>query len=202
MKTIFTAKVESWAKVGEPETLASSRECRFLSQCFRSPDGQEHDYSLLSWQNGSIVCPITSEGNLVLVRQYKQGINDITLEFPAGATEKNEDPIDTATRELLEETGYASDTIHCLYRHPICSRKSPTCFHVFIALHCKLVGSQQLDEAETIEVLEATPQEFWRLVRTGVITDPITLTAAIHALLAGHLPDDQHIARLCNASFV
>ncbi|MDP3997817.1 MAG: NUDIX hydrolase [bacterium] len=188
MKTIIAANIKPWSKVGVPEQLAKLFGAYLQKQVFRDPDGQEHDFSLFGGRNFAIVCAITTEGKLILVRQYKQGVHDIVIEFSAGTAEEGENLELTATRELEEETGFRAGRMLKLHRHHISTRKSPSFFRVFLALDCSFTGKRRLDADETIEVLEAEPQEFWDLVRTGQITEPSTLTAALHATLAGYLP--------------
>jgi len=188
LKTIISANVQPWTKVGEPEELTKSFGAYLMKQAFRSPEGKEDDFSLFGGKNWATICPITKDGNLVLVRQYKQGINDIVLEFPAGTAEAAEDLEKTAARELTEETGYRAGQIISLdYRYYISTRKSPNYFRVFVALRCSFTDHQKLDADENIEVLEATPEEFWFMVRMGEIVDPSTLTAALQAVFLGQL---------------
>ena len=188
MKTIFKANIEVWTKIDDPIHLADLYGAYLDQQVFRDPQGKKHDFSLFGGKNWATVCPITTEGNLVLVRQYKQGVHDIVIEFPAGTVAEGEDLDLTAARELEEETGYRAESMIIFnQQHHISTRKSPSYFQVFVALNCSFTGKRRLDADETIEVLEATPQEFWDLVKSGQITEPSTLTVALHAVLAGHL---------------
>ena len=70
-----------------------------------------HDFYL--WLEGDVVLivPITKDGDLLLVKQYKHGAGGIVVEFPAGLVEDNEKPKEAAVRELREETGYSSEKL-------------------------------------------------------------------------------------------
>lgn len=66
-----------------------------------------------SWVN---VVPVTTEGNVVLIRQFRHGIRDVVLEIPGGVIDGDEDPADAAARELREETSYVAENIRLLSR--------------------------------------------------------------------------------------
>ena len=80
------------------------------------PSGQEQDFIVIdtvSWVN---VVPVTTEGNVVLIRQYRHGIRDVTMEIPGGMMDEGETPEAAAARELREETGYVAEKIRLLAR--------------------------------------------------------------------------------------
>jgi 8-oxo-dGTP pyrophosphatase MutT (NUDIX family) len=62
------------------------------------------------------VVPITAEGNAVLIRQFRHGIRDVTMETPGGMMDEGETPEAAAARELREETGYVAEKIRLLAR--------------------------------------------------------------------------------------
>jgi len=102
---------------------------------------------------------------LVFVRQYRHGVKEILLEFPAGAVDAGEDDITAAARrEFEEETGYQSDSLiplAVLYDNPV---KDTNRIHIFLALNATPTGQQKLDITEEIEVIlrplqEINPQE-------------------------------------------
>ena len=101
------------------------------------------------WVN---VIAIDESGNIVLVRQYRQGIDEVTLEIPGGAVDRGEDKLVAAKRELQEETGHTSDDWHFLGEvtpNPaFLTNKCAT----YLALNCKKTHELQLDAFEEIEV--------------------------------------------------
>lgn len=190
MKTVITADLQKWQKVGEARLLAQSNGLRILEQDFVNPkDKNIETFSILTKREGITICPITNDGDLVLVRQYKQGVDNFVLEFPAGNFENGENGKVTALRELREETGYvAQDLIVLSQLSHIMPRKSPSAEYVAIALGCEPVGLQRLDEAEgMIETLEMTQGEFFTLVFSGEITSAPTKLAAFMAMLYGYI---------------
>ena len=139
--------------------------------------GQEHDFFILessSWVN---VIPLTSEDNVVMVRQYRHGIQDVTLEIPGGLVEGHDSPEEAAGKELCEETGYRASEMILLGRvHPNPAIQNNVC-HTFLAKDVFLAGNQQQDEKEDIEVLIRPLAEIPRLIREGEITHSLVLAA-------------------------
>lgn len=98
------------------------------------------------------VVALTADRQAVLVRQYRHGFGGTTLELPAGAVDQDEPPLEAAKRELLEETGYATDDWQLLDSvHPETSRHQHRA-HLFLARDVSLVAAQKLDPTEEVEV--------------------------------------------------
>jgi 8-oxo-dGTP pyrophosphatase MutT (NUDIX family) len=144
----------------------------------RSPrTGQEHDFFILesaSWVN---VIPLTRENDVVLIRQYRHGIRDLTLEIPGGLVEDRDTPEEAARRELLEETGYRAREVALLGSvHPNPAIQNNLCY-TYVARDVFPAGAQQLDEREDISVLVRPVSEIPRLIREGEITHALVLAA-------------------------
>lgn len=120
--------------------------------------------------SASIVLPITQDKKVVLAiepRVFTEKTVDIGL--PAGYIEENEDPMEAAKRELLEETGYESNNLEYLgsfYQDQGCSEALN---HYYIAYNAKKVKEQDLDESEFIKYIEVTFDELYELVDKGYI---------------------------------
>ena len=144
----------------------------------RSPrTGQEHHFFILessSWVN---VIPLTPRNEVVLVRQYRHGIQGVTLEIPGGLVEGGDTPEEAALRELHEETGYRCSKITLLGSvHPNPAIQNNQCYS-FLARDVFIAGEQQQDEKEDIEVLLRPLSEIPRLIRDGEITHALVLAA-------------------------
>lgn len=122
--------------------------------------------------SASIILPITEEGNVILVVQPRVlNYNGIGVELPAGYVEPGEDAILSAKRELEEETGYQSKRFIKLasyYQDQGCMKAYN---HSFLALDCKKVTEQYLDQDEYIHYFECTYEEALELMELGYIND-------------------------------
>jgi len=98
--------VTEWRELAR-EPVADCRIFTVERSVTESPvDGSRHGFYRIRSQDWSQVVPITREGEVVLVRQYRHGSARVTLEIPGGLVDPGEDPAATALRECLEETGY------------------------------------------------------------------------------------------------
>jgi ADP-ribose pyrophosphatase len=110
--------------------------------------------------NGIVaIIPVTSDGNLLLIRQFRPTMNCYVIEFPAGLNDKGEDLPDAARRELIEETGYMSDDLEFLAEGPISIGLSTEILTVFIAKDVRpatkeLRENYPIDETEEIELIK------------------------------------------------
>ena len=93
------------AKVLDTEVITSAPK-RFVRERLVMPDGYETDWYFVDTPPSVLVVPVTADGSLVMVRQYRHNLRRHVLEFPAGVAEDGEDLEEAALRELLEETGY------------------------------------------------------------------------------------------------
>lgn len=99
------------------------------------------------------VVPVTKDGHVILVRQFRPPVNSYVIEFPAGLNDMKE-PLETvALRELLEETGYRADKLRFLAKGPLSTGLSKEILTVYLASGAELDTTHERDEAEDIEVL-------------------------------------------------
>ncbi len=105
---------------------------------------------LADWVN---VVAITEDNKIVLVEQYRFGMDEITIETPAGAINRGEDPLAAAKRELEEETGYISDEWESLGRVSVNPAFMTNSAHFFLAKNCRPDGEQNFDPDEDIELV-------------------------------------------------
>jgi ADP-ribose pyrophosphatase len=144
----------------------------------RSPlTGAEHDFVVLEsapWVN---VIPLTRAQDVILIRQYRHGIREVTLEIPGGMVEEADTPLAAAKRELLEETGcQGEEWIDLGFVYPNPAIQDNRC-HTFLALGVTQAGPQALDEKEDIEVLRRPLAEIPRLIREGEISHALVVAA-------------------------
>ena len=132
----------------------------------------------------SAILPITQDGKLVLIKQYRYPISKISIEIPAGKKDqKNEDGLLCALRELEEETGYSSNHVVKFQDFYSCVGYSSEMIELFIAYDCKKIPNPKVgDDDEFIELLEVTKTEAKALVKSGKITDSKTLAVLLYYL--------------------
>ncbi len=121
-----------------------------------------------------MIVPITREGKLVLVKQFKPGIGEILIQFPVGRIEKNHESfLETAQHELEEETGIHAEKsqLHDLGKLHAFSTKATERVYLFVAENCEFNSQQSLDENEDIEVLEVSFAEFEEMIASGEFWD-------------------------------
>ena len=146
-----------------------------------------HDFYILESKDWVNVISLTPQKEVVLIRQYRHGIRDITLEIPGGILEKKDSPKEAAQRELREETGYQeSDIILLGDVHPNPAFLDNRCY-TFLARDVFRVGKQEQDDKEDIEVLLRPLDEIPRLIQEGEITHSLVL-AAFYRFYMEYLP--------------
>ncbi|MCD8491592.1 MAG: NUDIX hydrolase [Geovibrio sp.] len=139
--------------------------------------GASMPFTVVNIKNWVITVPVTAEGKLVLVRQFRVGTDSVTYEFPGGAVDDGEITADAALRELAEETGYNAESARSLgLMHPNPAFMTNSC-HCFLAENCTNGGTMHHDLFEETEPAEFTRSEVLAMVKSGEITHSITIAA-------------------------
>lgn len=193
MRIIVKADVRRWKRMGEPNILRRLLGLVFGVQSFKDPrTGKTYPFSFYEKPDGCTVFTLTREGEVILVRQFKQAVNSIIYEAPGGQLRRGVAPLDIAKEELRQETGFIADRMRQTSPKDgywLSPRKSRSVSHTFLATGCTLVGPQKLDKGEgAIEVVGCTPEEFWQLVDGGFIRSIETVLAAHSAVVLGAIP--------------
>jgi ADP-ribose pyrophosphatase len=161
---------------------------RIREDAFADPrDGSEHARVVITAPDWVNVVALTADGQSVLIRQFRIGIEANTLEVPGGMVEEGEDPAVAAARELEEETGFRPAQVVLIGTvHPNPALQTNVC-HSYLALGCERVHGGAQDAGEDIEVVLVAASALQRMVRQGEITHALVVTAVFFAELAGAL---------------
>lgn len=141
-------------------------------------DGKIAKWDLVLHNGAAAIVPLTEDGDVILVKQFRNAEDGEVLEIPAGKLEKGEDPFECAKRELEEEVGYKSNNIQ-----KICSMYSAVGFsdeklHLYIATDL-IPGKQSLDEDEYIQIEKYPLKEAVKMIFTGEIKDSKTIVGLL-----------------------
>ena len=166
-----------WQKLAHT-LLAKTRVFDLHSTRYRHPVREtERDFVVAHPPDWVNVIALTPENRIVLVRQFRFGIDEFSLEIPGGVMHAGEDPVVAGLRELREETGFAGATARLLGSvHPNPAIQSNRCHFVFVE---HAVASQPLewDADEEIEITTLPVEEVYALAHRGGITHGLVLDA-------------------------
>lgn len=159
----------AWEQLGPDRTVYAGF-MRVALRRLRLPDGREVEWDLLDMAPSVTVLPLTPEGKVVCVSQYRPGPNRYVVSLPGGLVDPGEEPEAAGLRELREETGYAADRLEIIGTTYPNSSTNPRL--VAVAHGCVLRHAQALDEYEDCVVVELTVPELraeLRAARLGSI---------------------------------
>lgn len=143
----------------------------------RLPNGEESVREYTVHPGAVAVVPILDDGRFVMERQFRYPLHRVFLEFPAGKIDPGEDPVATAHRELLEETGYVAQSLEYLTTiHPVISYSTEKIV-LYVARGLKL-QERKLDHNEFLDVVLVEPVELMRQIKAGEVTDVKTIIGA------------------------
>ena len=135
----------------------------------------------------AVVVAVTPEHRVIMVRQYRHGVEKVLLELPAGCIEAGEDPKDGAARELLEETGYKAGSLEFLFKIAPNASNCTSYAQCYLARNVFPAAPQNLDETEALEVVELEGEEVKRLLREGGVEQAVHVAALYTAAELGAL---------------
>ena len=142
-------------------------------------NGKESDWDFIHHDGGAAVVPVTKEGKILMVRQWRNAIDRYTLEIPAGALNyATESGKDCVARELEEETGYRSENIDWLITIHSWPPFTNEQVEIFVARDL-IPSAQKFDEEECIELEEYTIEELTEKIFRGEIEDSKTVAGLL-----------------------
>ena len=141
------------------------------------PDGKTAIWDFIEHKGAAAVVPVLPDGRIIMVRQYRNALDRMTLEIPAGARDFKEEPTrDCAAREVEEETGYAAGKLELLITLRTAIAYCDELIDVYVATD--LVKTEQhLDEGEYIQIKYYTLEQLQKMIFDGTIQDAKTVSA-------------------------
>ena len=174
-------------------------ETEFLQDCAvfsvsrtlaKSPrTGGSHSFYCIDSADWVNIVPVTPSGDIVLVKQYRHGTKDFTVETPGGMVDRGETPMEAAGRELIEETGYrAAEIVPLGGVNP-----NPALFgntlHAFLGRDVERVAEVSNESTEETHVEVVSPAELRRLVSAGAVNHALVI-AVLYLLDLARIGDE------------
>jgi len=164
----MTNKIEKWEELSREEVFSKYGR-KIEKVIYKLPDGTESDFYIKKERSAAGILALTKDQQVILVKQFRPGPNEILKELPGGYVDAEENPEQAAERELLEETGYEGNaklvatTYDCAY--------STMKRYCVVVTDCEKVAEQNLEKNEFAEVVLMPLSEFRELLKSGKNTD-------------------------------
>ncbi|SCP95215.1 NUDIX domain-containing protein [Anaerobium acetethylicum] len=144
------------------------------------PNGNIAEWDFIGHKGAAAIVPVTDEGKILMVRQFRNAMDRNTLEIPAGGLNSGgqEPTIECAARELEEETGYKSQELEFLISIATSVAFCNEMIDIYVAKNLK-PSKQNLDDDEFVDVEEYSVDELCNMIFTGIIQDSKTISAIL-----------------------
>lgn len=167
----------SWKVIENRDILVDSR-LRVSVQRLKLPNGKIiEDYYRIDSPEAVIIVAHTVNGKVVMSRQYQHGFGRVSVVLPSGTIEKEESPLQTAQRELLEETGYLSNEWQSLGNHVLHNNYGFCKVHFFFADNAKQTAKPHSGDLEEMEIILMDEHEIINAIKKQDIISMGTITA-------------------------
>lgn len=166
------------------EYLFNDRWFKVRRERCETPGGKIVDpyyvYDFATWVGA---LPVTEEGKIIMIRQYRHAAGEVCIEIPGGCVDDTDASNEEAIRrELLEETGYTFSQVDYLGKISPNPSTNSNYLHMFLARGGRKTSQQQLDENEEIEVIEMTMDELKHLLRTNQLLQSMHVSCILYGL--------------------
>ncbi|QUH31823.1 NUDIX hydrolase [Vallitalea guaymasensis] len=156
----------------------NGKRVRLVIDKLKMPNDKEVNWELITHPGAAAVIPVDNDGNVIMVRQYRNAADEYVLEIPAGGVEEGEDPSICAKRELEEETGYKSDNIEYLLKFYSSIGITDEMISIYVATDLQ-ESQQNLDDDEYVTIEKYKLDELVDMIYSGQITDGKTISGLL-----------------------
>ena len=147
--------------------------------------GEMYPYYVLEYSTWASIFPVTSSGKIIMMKQYRYGLGEFSLELPGGIMDPHETEVSVAAkRELREETGYTCVEIREIAKVAPNPATSNNYMHVFFATGCEETHTQDFDPHEELELIFMEVEEVKTLLRENKIIQSLHVSALFYGLMA------------------
>ncbi len=170
--------MEKFKKLSQKDIYEGIR-VHLVTEQIELPNGKEVTWELIKHIGAAAVIAVDDDGKIIMVEQYRNATDSITLEIPAGTLDvKHEDPIKCAHRELEEETGYVTDSMEFLFKFYSSIGICDEVISIYVAKNL-VKTKQNLDEDEFVEIKRYTLDELIDMIYDGRIIDNKTISSLL-----------------------
>ena len=148
------------------------------SDTVQLPNGKEASREVVEHGGAVAVLAVDQQQQVILVKQYRYPIQQLSLEVPAGKLERGEDPLESAKRELKEETGFEAKVWKPIFRYYTSPGFANEVIYLYLATELTYTG-QCPDEDEFVEVESCSLEQAWTKIQAGEIEDGKTIQAIL-----------------------
>lgn len=169
------------AKCNHASLINKGRVFDLYSENVTLPNGVTTDMDVIRHPGAAAIVPVTDDGHILMLKQYRHAIGGFIWEIPAGTLDPVEDEITCAKRELIEETGYSARKIEKLGVITPLPAYSDERIHIYLATNLSR-AAQKLDEDELLSVHPVAIKTALDMIARGEIEDAKTI-ASLHLAL-------------------
>jgi ADP-ribose pyrophosphatase len=162
----------------EPEILLETSRFRVVRQSRQLDDGTVHSREIVVHPGAAVILPLIDADRICLIRNYRVAVDEELIELPAGTIDQGEDPLATARRELLEETGYSAGSLEKLHDFWVSPGILNERMHLFVARDLT-PGSSRLERGEEIKTLVVSWSDALDMIDSRRIRDAKTIVGLL-----------------------
>ncbi|MGC2234877.1 MAG: NUDIX hydrolase [Pyrinomonadaceae bacterium] len=173
----MSKKVETWKRISSKE-IADCRVFKVrVDYCERESDGKQSTFFVTENSDWANIIALTKAGEVVLIEQFRHGIEEIILEIPGGIIDAGENPETAARRELREETGFTANKFVLLGKSRPNPAISDNWLYHYLALNCEKTHETTFDEHESVVNKIVPLDEIQNLISSEKITHSMVIAA-------------------------